>query len=124
MLSPKRTPMKALLPLRKAWFSSLILGIVAAVAQSANGQVLPNRIGAASPDDPTTIFIAAPRAFRQALNRAQAAITEERYADAVEALGGILNGETADPDLKSNKGEFADDFFLPAAKPGESQTSL
>ncbi|MFN0021156.1 MAG: PQQ-binding-like beta-propeller repeat protein [Pirellulaceae bacterium] len=116
--------MKAQLPLRNAWFTSLILGIAAAFAQPANGQVFPNKIGAASPDDPTTIFIAAPRAFRQQLNRAQAAITEERYADAVEALGGILNGETADPDLKSNKGEFADDFFLPAAKPGESQTSL
>ncbi|MCE9528624.1 MAG: PQQ-binding-like beta-propeller repeat protein [Planctomycetales bacterium] len=116
--------MKALLHLRSAWFKLLVLAIVAVAAGPSGAQVFPPRIGAANPDDPTTIFIAAPRAFRQQLNRAQAAITEERYADAVEALGGILNGETADPDLKSTKGEFADDFFLPAAKPGESQTSL
>lgn len=116
--------MKALLASHRLWIGLVFWGIIVSIEQPAEAQVIPQKVGPANSDDVTSIFIAAPRALRQQLNRAQAAITEERYADAVEALGGILNGESADPDLKTNNGEFADDFFLPPANPGDAQFSL
>src|SRR5688500_8432532 len=116
--------MKALHAPRAVWSTFLVFGFVAAGAIPADGQVIAPKIPGANPDNVITIFMPAPRALRQQLSRAQTAITEERYADAVEALGGILNGEAAGPELKSNQGELEDDFFLPSVNPGETQTSL
>lgn len=116
--------MKALRAPRAAWSTLLVFGFVAGGAIPAAAQQIAPKIGGADSDNVITIFMPAPRALRQQLSRAQAAITEERYADAVEALGGILNGEAAGSELKSNQGEFADDYFLPRANPGETQTSL
>jgi outer membrane protein assembly factor BamB/TolA-binding protein len=115
--------MKALLAPRTACSVLSLAGLLVAGASPAAAQIVPTK-PAGSPENVTTIFMPAPRSLRQALSRAQAAITEERYADAVESLGGILNGETADSDAKSAKGEAADDFFLPGANQGEALTSL
>jgi outer membrane protein assembly factor BamB len=124
MLSRKGTFMKAKFSSQAAWPTLLALGFVVADPISAVAQVVPPRLGAANADNAMTIFMPAPRALRQLLSRAQTAITDERFADAVEALGQILNGEPADPEQKSNQGEFTDDFFLPSENPGETQTSL
>src|SRR5436190_10257228 len=104
----------------------LFLGcfIVAVLENRGQAQVFAPRVGSGDPDAVSTIFMPAPRALRQQLSRAQAAIAEERYADAVESLGGILSGESVAEDSKSNKGELLDDFFLPIAKAGDPQTSL
>src|SRR5687767_6637963 len=123
MLSRKGTLMKALFPLRTPWsmlfvFGLAVLGAIPAAAQFGN------KTGTPSAESVVSIFMPAPRTLRQQLSRAQGAIAEERYADAVESLGGILSGETGDPELKSNKGELADDFFLPIVNPGDPQTSL
>lgn len=123
MLSRKGTLMKALFRLRSVWSMLLVFGSVGIWNVPAVAQLTP-KFGATNADNVVTIFMPAPRSLRQQLSRAQAAIAEERYADAVEALGGILSGETGDPELKSNKGEFADDFFLPIVNAGDPQTSL
>src|SRR6185295_8174105 len=120
MLSRKGTLMKALLRLWTPWSILLLFGSVGAWTVPAVAQVAP-KFGATNPDNIVTIFMPAPRALRQQLSRAQAAIAEERYADAVEALGGMLNGETGDPELKSSKRELADDFFLPIVNAGDPQ---
>ncbi len=123
MLSPKGMLMKALLP-RATWPMLLVFGLFATSWRPLSGQVVPPKVGTANPENIITIFMPAPRALRQQLSRAQAAIAEERYADAVESLGGILNGESVDPELKNNRGELFDDFFLPIENEGEAQTSL
>jgi len=123
MLSRKGTLMKALFRLRSVCSMLLVFGSVGVWTVPAVAQLTP-KFGATNADNVVTIFMPAPRSLRQQLSRAQGAIAEERYADAVEALGGILSGETGDPELKSSKGELVDDFFLPIANPGDPQTSL
>lgn len=61
---------------------------------------------------PINVFPTAPRELRQFLARAEAAIEEERYSDAVQELSQILNT----PD--------SDDFFLTAGDTPEAQSSL
>src|SRR5882672_6233037 len=56
------------------------------------------------------IFPLAPRELRQRLNRAQAALDEERYSDAVAEIGEVLNSTGSD------------DFFLGA--PPDAQISM
>ena len=77
--------MKALLPLRASWSALVVFGILAAGVMPASGQVIGPKV-AGNPDNVSSIFMPAPRALRQQLSRAQAAIAEERYTDAVEAL--------------------------------------
>ena len=102
--------MKPLFALRAAWAGIAILGLAASWGAVQAQIVSP--AGTGNRDDVSSIFMPAPRPLRQALGRAQAAIAEQRYADAVEELGAILNGETAD------------DFFLGGAGQGDAQTSL
>src|SRR4029079_15550163 len=97
--------------------------VFADLASPCHAQVFDPKLGN-DLDAVPTIFMPAPRALRQQLSRAQAAIAEERYADAVEALGGIESAEAGDPELKSSKGELVDDFFLPIVNAGDPQTSL
>jgi outer membrane protein assembly factor BamB len=65
-----------------------------------------------TPAYPANIFSAAPRELRQYLTRAEAAIAEERFSDAVQELGEILN--------KSD----SDDFFLGTPGTADTQPSL
>src|SRR6185436_9930175 len=58
------------------------------------------------------IFSPAPRELRQFLSRAQAAVAEERYSDAVQELGQILSAGDSD------------DFFLSTPGSGDTQVSL
>ncbi|MDX1945761.1 MAG: PQQ-binding-like beta-propeller repeat protein [Pirellulaceae bacterium] len=73
---------------------------------------------AINPANPTpggqisNIFPAAPRELRQNLTRAQAALDEERYSDAVAELGQIINSPTSD------------DYFLGTPGQGDAQVSL
>src|SRR5262245_12471086 len=52
------------------------------------------------PADINNVFPLAPRELRQRLTRAQAALEEERYSDAVAEIGEVLNSTGSD------------DFFL------------
>src|SRR5262245_56937020 len=58
------------------------------------------------------IFPIAPREMRQHLTRAQAAVAEERFSDAVFEIGEILNSTDGD------------DFFLGAIGSPDAQVSL
>jgi len=62
--------------------------------------------------DFTNIFPLAPRELRQRLNRAQAAVDEQRYSDAVAEIGEVLNSTGSD------------DFFLGVPGSNDAQVSL
>ncbi len=62
--------------------------------------------------DVGNIFPAAPRELRQNLSRAQVAIADERYSDAADELGQILDSETGD------------DYFLGRPGQADAQQSL
>jgi outer membrane protein assembly factor BamB len=63
-------------------------------------------------DEIGNIFPMAPRELRQNLSRAQAAIAEERFSDAAEELGQILDNPTSD------------DYFLGRPGQADAQQSL
>ena len=70
-----------------------------------------------NPNDPAardvySIFLPAPRNLRQNLSRAQKALDEQRFSDAVTELGEILNSPTGD------------DYFLGTAGSKDAQVSL
>jgi outer membrane protein assembly factor BamB len=62
--------------------------------------------------DLNNIFPLAPRELRQRLNRAQAAVDEQRYSDAVAEIGEVLNSTGSD------------DFFLGVPGSADAQVSL
>lgn len=62
--------------------------------------------------DVNNIFPLAPRELRQRLSRAQAALEEERYSDAVAEIGEVLNSAGSD------------DFFLGVPGSADAQISL
>src|SRR6187401_3439432 len=62
--------------------------------------------------DFNNIFPLAPRELRQRLSRAQAAVDEQRYSDAVAEIGEVLNATGSD------------DFFLGAPGSADAQVSL
>ncbi|MCI0359785.1 MAG: PQQ-binding-like beta-propeller repeat protein, partial [Planctomycetaceae bacterium] len=74
----------------------------------AAGQEQPG----AAEADVGNIFPAAPRELRQNLTRAQAAIGDERFSDAADELGQILDSETSD------------DYFLGRPGQADAQQSL
>jgi len=64
---------------------------------------------AAQADDLGTAFVPAPRSLRQRLVRAQQAIEERRFGDAVAELGKLLAEEETGDDLES---DIRQDYFL------------
>src|SRR6185436_21166025 len=84
------------------WISFTFLAITASSAALAQpGTVEFNNI-----------FPLAPRELRQRLNRAQAAVDEQRYSDAVAEIGEVLNSTGSD------------DFFLGVPGSTDAQVSL
>ena len=90
--------------------AALLLGLLVwgpkAVAQ-------PGIFGPVAPTaDVNNVFPLAPRELRQRLSRAQAAVDEERYSDAVAEIGEVLNSAGSD------------DFFLGVPGGADAQVSL
>src|SRR3954466_4518357 len=88
--------------------AALVLGLVwvpSALAQ-------PGIFGPPPTGDVNDVFPRAPREFRQRLARAQAAVDEERYSDAVAEIGEVLNSAGSD------------DFFLGVPGGTDAQLSL
>src|SRR3954464_7819956 len=67
------------------WISVFLLAI--ATNSAAQAQIF----GQGGSADFNNIFPLAPRDLRQRLNRAQAAVDEQRYSDAVAEIGEVLN---------------------------------
>lgn len=93
-------------PLTAAW-PVVGLGLLLVASFQVAGQE-PDSSGA----DLGNIFPAAPRELRQNLTRAQAAIADERFSDAADELGRILDSETSD------------DYFLGRPGQADAQQSL
>jgi outer membrane protein assembly factor BamB len=83
----------------------LIWGPKALAQPGIFGPVVPNA-------DVNNVFPLAPRELRQRLSRAQAAVDEERYSDAVAEIGEVLNSAGSD------------DFFLGVPGGADAQVSL
>src|SRR5437868_6455990 len=72
----------------------------------------PGIFGPSVTGDVNNVFPLAPRELRQRLSRAQAALEEERYSDAVAEIGEVLNSAGSD------------DFFLGMPGSADAQVSL
>src|SRR5437773_12475292 len=72
----------------------------------------PGLFGPPATEDVNNVFPLAPRELRQRLSRAQAALDEARYSDAVEEIGEVLN----------SAGKY--DFFLGVPGGVDAQVSL
>src|SRR4029077_1333419 len=83
----------------------LLIGLIALGQQF--GPFGPSTAG-----DVNNIFPLAPRELRQRLSRAQAALEEQRYSDAVAEIGEVLNSAGSD------------DFFLGIPGGADAQLSL
>jgi hypothetical protein len=81
------------------WLGAAGLSPPAALAQNAPGEV-------------DNVFPLVPRELRQRLSRAEAAVAEERFSDAVAEIGEVLNST------------LSDDFFLGAPGTADAQVSL
>jgi outer membrane protein assembly factor BamB len=91
------------------WWLAAMLALAGVLALAA----LPARAqDPAEPADVGNIFPAAPRELRQNLTRAQAAIADERFSDAADELGRILDSQTSD------------DYFLGRPGQADAQQSL
>lgn len=95
----------------KLEFFALLAALVVA------GFAFSPRAGGQVPNDPNVtdvynIFLQAPRNLRQNLTRAQKALDDKRYSDAVSELGEILNSPTSD------------DYFLGPTGNADAQVSL
>ncbi len=88
------------------WATCLAAVLLIGTIVPARGQDL------SEPQDVGNIFPAAPRELRQNLSRAQAAIADERFSDAADELGQILDSETSD------------DYFLGRPGQADAQQSL
>lgn len=102
-----------------------VLVLVGGVCGETFSQVvLPQRRGAGgeAQEDIESIFLPAPRTLRQHLTRAQTAIDQGRYGDAVSELGALL----ASPELTRSgaRGDEPQDFFLGSAGGVGTQRSL
>jgi outer membrane protein assembly factor BamB len=96
---------------QKSLFAALLVGGLLAWGPAAQGQ--PGIFGIpANSGDVNNVFPLAPRELRQRLSRAQAAVDEERYSDAVAEIGEVLNSAGSD------------DFFLGIPGGADAQVSL
>ena len=77
--------------------SFLMLGLLAGGSEAL---AQPGIFGPPPNGDVNNVFPLAPRELRQRLSRAEAAVAEERYSDAVAEIGEVLNSAGSD------------DFFL------------
>src|SRR6478736_996565 len=96
---------------QKSLFAALLVGGLLAWGPAAQGQ--PGIFGIpANSGDVNNVFPLAPRELRQRLSRAQAAVDEQRYSDAVAEIGEVLNSTGSD------------DFFLGVPGSADAQVSL
>ncbi len=91
---------------------SLAVVFSAGLVLAAAADGLAQEPNSSRPPYVNNIFPLAPREMRQHLSRAQTALTEERYSDAVAELGEILNNSASD------------DYFLGAVGAADAQLSL
>jgi outer membrane protein assembly factor BamB len=88
---------------------ALIVAVALAVAVTQGGLLAQEPAANANLNN---IFPVAPRELRQHLTRAQAAVTEERFSDAVFEIGEVLNSAEGD------------DYFLGTLGSADAQVSL
>ena len=96
------------LPLKIGWERIFLTFLAIAVNSAAFAQPF-GQVGSV---DLNNVFPLAPRELRQRLNRAQAAVDEQRYSDAVAEIGEVLNSTGSD------------DFFLGVPGSADAQVSL
>ena len=98
--------------LRPSLTAIAVFCLILQVDRPVRSQPGNNGIGASSGTFINNTFPLAPRELRQHLTRAQAAVEEEQFSDAVAELGEILNSATSD------------DFFLGTPGGADAQVSL
>ena len=97
------------------WWICPLLGLCG--LSTAPGQRLGNAQPQAGNSPLASVFQSAPRPLRQRLARAERALQEERFGDAVDELNGILTG--------NDEGHgFGQDFFWGSVDQQQTQTSI
>ncbi len=100
----------------------LIFGLwVASSPPDSAGQGRDAKLGEEQ-GDVTNIFLPAPRGLRQQLTRAQKALREEQYSEAVDLLGQLLAAPEIGDDSLNGVGE--QDYFLGSTKRSGTEVSL
>jgi outer membrane protein assembly factor BamB len=95
--------------LRKVATGILLWGCICSLSTSAQEAV-------------ESVFLPAPRAMRQHLARAQEAVSQERYGDAVAELGAVLT--TPQTNLEAHRAGEPQDFFIASSNATGTRSSL